>query len=104
MTDGYTQLMGALSPIRVKTLAPGVLPGVQVPLSTAPIRPANPYIQYQIENGPVSRVESEKSRHSLASVVPALPSVTLYTKPPPGTLVLKFKFISNLAPYKIFKL
>jgi hypothetical protein len=87
MPDGYNQLMGALAPIRVNTLAPGVLPGAQVPLSTAPIRPANPYIQYQIENDTLSRVESEKSRLSIepvASVVPTLPSVTLYTMPPPG--------------------
>ena len=107
MPDVYTHLMGALAPITVNTLAPGVLPGVQVPLSTAAILPVNPYIPYPIENRPVSGVESEISRHSnepgppgeddpinrsdskadrpVASVVPAVPAVgAMYTMPPPG--------------------
>lgn len=111
MPDGYAQPMGALPPMMVNTLAPsvlpGVLPGIKVPPNTAAVLPVNPYIQYPVENRPVSRVESEISRHSnepgppgedntgiradsktdrpVASVVPTAPLVgTMYNIPPPG--------------------
>lgn len=87
----------------VTTLAPGVL----VPPNTATVLPVNPYVQYPVENRPVSRVESEISRHSnepgppgedntvirpdiqtarpVASIVPTAPVVgTMYNIPPPG--------------------